>query len=465
MSEGNNSKKRNKLIFISLLISSVAASFLSTALNTALPAMIESLAVDVDTGQWITSGFSLAMGIVMPLTAFLITRFRTKGLYLAGLLLFVGGSVLCALSKSFIPMMAGRVLQAASNGILVAMTQVVILSIFPKDKQGSYMGWYGLAVSAAPMVAPTLGGLLVDAFGWRSIFWIVAAVMALSLVFALFVFDNVLEVKKSSFDVLSFVISIFAFGGITLGAGRLSSKSIGDPLTALSLGIGAASSVLFVLKQLRSAEPFLNVRILKYKNYTIGVLGSVVLYLVMMGGTVLVPLYLQRVVGLKAAVSGLLTLPGSLMSIICSPLAGKLYDRIGMKKLFLIGGALFVLGNLGMIFPESVAVLAVFYALRSAGISFLMMPFVTWGIAGIHDKGATAHGTALLTSLRTIAGAIGTAVFVGIMSTAAGSAAGAASANPGLYGFRIAGIAMSAVAVLMFIAGILLIRDDGREKN
>ena len=452
--------RKSLLIFLSLLVSSVVSSFLSTALNTALPAMIETLEVDENTGQWITSGFSLAMGIVMPLTAFLITRFRTKGLYLAGLFLFVGGSVICALSNSFIPMMTGRVLQAASNGILVAMTQVVILSIFPKEKQGGYMGWYGLAVSAAPMVAPTLGGLLVDSLGWRSIFWIVAGVMALSLVLAFFVFDNVLEVKETSFDVLSFIISVFAFGGITLGAGRLSSKGISDPLTAVSLGVGIVASVLFVLKQLKSKEPFLNIRILKNKNYAVSVAGSVILYLVMMGGTVLTPLYLQRVAGVKAAVSGLLTLPGSLVSIICSPLAGKLYDKIGMKKLFVIGGGLFVLGNIGMIFPEPLPVLVVFYAVRSAGISFLMMPFVTWGIAGIKEKGATAHGTALLTSLRTIAGAIGVAVFVGIMSTSTANAAAAANPNPGLYGFRIAAIAMSAVAVVMAAAGMVLIKDE-----
>ena len=456
---------KSLLIFMSMLISSIVASFLSTALNTALPAMIETLSVDVDTGQWITSGFSLAMGIVMPLTAFLITRFPTKRLYLCGLVLFVGGSVLCALSNSFVLLMIGRVLQAASNGILVAMTQVVILSIFPKEKQGSYMGWYGLAVSAAPMVAPTLGGLLVDAFGWRSIFWIVAAVMMLSFVFALFVFENVLDVKDTKFDTLSFIISIFAFGGITLGVGRLSSKGITDPLTAVCLGLGLAASVLFVLRQLKADEPFLNIRTLKYRNYAISVAGSVVLYLVMMGGTVLTPLYLQRVAGMSAAVSGLLTLPGSLLSIICSPIAGKLYDRLGMRKLFLFGGALFLLGNIGMVFPEPLPVLVVFYALRSAGISFLMMPFVTWGIAGIGDKGQTAHGTALLTSLRTIAGAIGTAVFVGVMSSSSESAKGLASANPGLFGFRMAALAMSAVAALMFIAGLALIRENEGEKK
>lgn len=378
-SSGNGlSHRQSMLIFLSLLVSSIVASFLSTALNTALPAMIEALSVDVDTGQWITSGFSLAMGIVMPLTAFLITRFPTKRLYLAGLLLFIGGSALCALSGSFVPMMIGRVLQAASNGILVAMTQVVILSIFPKEKQGSYMGWYGLAVSAAPMVAPTLGGLLVDALGWRSIFWIVAGVMTLSFVLAVFVFKDVLEVQRHSFDILSFVISVFAFGGITLGAGRLSSKGITDPLTAAALGIGLAASAVFAVRQLKASEPFLNIRILKNKNYAVSVAGSVILYLIMMGGTVLTPLYLQRVAGLKAAVSGLLTLPGSLASIICSP----------------------------------------------------------------------------------IAGAIGTAVFVGVMSSASASGVGMASPNPGLFGFRIAAIAMSAAAVVMFIAGAVLIREE-----
>ncbi|MBO4887290.1 MAG: multidrug efflux MFS transporter [Firmicutes bacterium] len=448
------------LIFISLLVGSVVSSFLSTALNTALPSIISVLNVSVDTGQWITSGFSLAMGIVMPLTAFLITRFNTKPLFICGLLLFIIGSVLCAVSTSFVPMMIGRILQAASSGILTAMTQVVILSIFPKEKQGSYMGWYGLAVSAAPIVAPTIGGILVDSLGWRSIFWIVAGLMGLVLVLALFSFSNVLPARKASFDVLSFAISIFAFGGITLGVGQLSSKGISDPMTLIALVAGILGSLLFVFRQLRSSEPFLDLRILKYRNYTVSVLGSMVLYLIMMGGSVLTPLYLQRTLGFSATVSGLLTLPGSLLSMICSPIAGKIYDKLGMKKLFMIGGCMFLLGNAGMAFPESLPVLIIAYSIRCGAISFMMMPFVTWGIAGIKDNNSTAHGTALLTSLRTIAGAIGTAVFVGIMSSAAQSAAGIASPNPGTYGFRIAAVGMAAISLFMYIAGMILIRDE-----
>ena len=454
------SDRSRLMIFFSLLIASIVSSFLSTALNTALPAMISVLNVSVDTGQWITSGFSLAMGIVMPLTAFLITRFNTKPLFICGVLLFIVGSVLCATSNSFVPMMLGRVLQAASSGILTAMTQVVILSIFPEEKQGSYMGWYGLAISAAPIVAPTVGGILVDSLGWRSIFWIVAALMGLVLVFALISFSNVLSVRKTSFDVVSFAISIFAFGGITLGIGQLSSRGITAPLTLIALSVGIAGSVLFVFRQLRSSEPFLDLRILKYKNYTLSVLGSIILYLIMMGGSVLTPLYLQRNIGFSATVSGLLTLPGSVLSMVCSPIAGKIYDKLGMRKLFLIGGCMFVLGNAGMMFPEPLPVLIVSYAIRCGAISFMMMPFVTWGIAGIDDKNATAHGTALLTSLRTIAGAIGTAVFVGIMSTAAQSAAGIGSANPGTYGFRIAAAGMAAISLFMYIAGMILIRDE-----
>ena len=162
--------RKRSLIFLNIVVSCIASSMLATALTTALPSIIADFSITVTMGQWLTSGYSLAMGIIMPLTAFLITRFPTKRLYLCGLALTIAGLVLCVVAPNFPFLMAARILQASGNGILSAMAQVIILSIYPPEKRGTAMGWYGLSIGAAPVIEPTLAGILVDSFGWRSIF-------------------------------------------------------------------------------------------------------------------------------------------------------------------------------------------------------------------------------------------------------------------------------------------------------
>ena len=165
----NITERKRLLIFLNIVISCIASSMLSTALTAALPAIVADLKISVTTGQWLTSGYSLAMGVMMPLTAFLITRFPTRRLYLAGLLLSISGLVVCVIAPNFSVMMLARILQAGGNGILTAMSQVLILSMFPAENRGSAMGWYGLSVGAAPVIAPTLAGIIVDCFSWRAI--------------------------------------------------------------------------------------------------------------------------------------------------------------------------------------------------------------------------------------------------------------------------------------------------------
>lgn len=190
--------QKRTLIFINIVITCVATSMLATALTTALPAVIADLNISVTTGQWLTSGYSLAMGIVMPLTAFLITRLPTRRLYLSGLGLFIAGLLLSILAPSFPVMMLSRILQAGGNGILTSMAQVIILTIYPAEKRGSAMGWYGLSVGAAPVIAPTIAGLIVDWIGWRGIFILAGALIAVALLWAWFVFDNVLDTQENS---------------------------------------------------------------------------------------------------------------------------------------------------------------------------------------------------------------------------------------------------------------------------
>lgn len=140
-------------------------------------------------------------------------------------------------------MMLGRVMQACGNGILMSAAQVIILTVYPAERRGSMMGTYGLATTAAPIIAPTVAGLMIDAFGWRSIFWLVMAIMTVSFVVSIMVFENVLELRNKKFDFLSFVESIFAFGGITLGAGNITAYGVVSVQAGLPLLTWGTSNV------------------------------------------------------------------------------------------------------------------------------------------------------------------------------------------------------------------------------
>lgn len=445
------------LIFINILVSGIATSMLSTALTTALAPIAAELEIGISLGQWMTSGYSLAMGIIMPLTAFMIRRFPTRRLYLGGICVFIAGLAVSGCSNSFSVMMAGRVLQACGNGMLMSMAQVVILTIFPVEKKGTVMGWYGLAVGAAPVLAPTLAGIVVDAVSWRAIFGIAAAIMVISLIMAWFLFGDVLEVSRKQFDVVSFVLSVFAFGGVTLGIGNVGSCGLADSRVLLPLAVGIVGSVIFASRQLRMSEAFLELRILKIREYALSVIGSMLLYFVMMGSSILMPLYVQSVMGYSATVSGLVTLPGSLAMAVVSPFAGKIFDRLGIKKLFVAGAAFMLLSNIGMYFitlSTPVYVAAGYNVVRCVAIGCLMMPLITWGTSYV-EGALVADATALLTSLRTIAGAIGSAVFVGIMSLVEERSASVYGTAAGMHGLNVTfGCMAAGTVILLLIAGV-----------
>ena len=448
--------RRRHWIFFNLVVSGLASSTLATAMTTALPNLVEDFGVSTDIGQWVTSGYSLAMGVIMPLTAFLITRFPTKRLYMAGTGSFILGLLLSIFAGNFGLMMAGRVLQACGNGILMSAAQVVILTVYPPEKRGTMMGTYGLATTAAPIIAPTIAGLLIDAFGWRSIFYVVLVIMSASFVLSCVIFENVLELQNKRFDVTSFVESILAFGGITLGIGNLSAFGLVSLQAGLPLGAGAVVCVLFLRRQCRLETPFLDVTILGNRAYAVSVLSSMVLYLVMMGSSVMMPLYVQSVMGYSAVVSGLVTLPGSLATALVSPLAGKLYDKLGIRPIFLAGSAALVVSNLGMFLltlSTPLWVSAVLNVVRNLAIGSLMMPLLTWGTSSVDPK-KVADASSLLTAFRTMAGAIGSAVFVGIMTTVSQHAAASYGDAALMHGMNLSYFWMAAGALLLLLIAL-----------
>lgn len=458
--------RKRMLVFINIMIATIASSMLATALTTALPPIVKDLNISITMGQWLTSGYSLAMAIMMPLTAFLINRFPTKKLYCSAIIIFIVGLMICCMAPTFPIMMIGRIVQASGNGILTSMAQVITLSIFPSDKKGSAMGWYGLSVGAAPVIAPTIAGIMVDQVGWRMIFVAAAVIMVIGLVYAIAVLGNVLDNEAVKFDVGSFVLSAIAFGGVTLGIGNIGNYGLMGMQTYIPLILGIVGSVLFVRKQMQLKEPFLDVRILSNRDYAISVIGSMLLYFIMMGSSILLPLYVQQVKGLSATISGLVALPGSLAMAIISPFAGKLFDKLGIKILLFSGSVCLIVSNLCMYFitmDTSVWFAAVFNVVRSVAIGCLMMPLVTWG-AGSIDTRKTSHATALLTSLRTISGAIGSAVFVAVMTVATSYKVKQLGDDASMYGMNVAFATMAASSLLLFAVAVVVSKDKKGKK-
>ncbi|MGM9566640.1 MAG: MDR family MFS transporter [Clostridia bacterium] len=453
------SDRKRTLIFVNIVITCIATSLLQTALTTALPPIIEDFRISVTTGQWLTSAYSLVMAIMMPLTAFLVTRVPTRKLYLGTILLFTAGTGICVFAPNFLFLMIGRVFQACSNGITSAMGQVILLSMYPLEKRGTIMGWYGLSAGAAPVIAPTLAGALVDVCGWRMIFVCTFIIMIVSLIYAFLVMEDVLDTVVKRFDTLSFLYSALAFGGMTLGLGNISGGFLSLNV-CVPLMIGLLAVALFIYRQFHTEQPLLELRTFKHFDFSLSVINSMLFYLIMMGGSLILPLYVQTLLGYSATVSGLVTLPGSLAMALVSPVAGRIYDRLGMKRLAVAGSSALFIGALGMCFVTLKTPLlwvALLNVIRNVAIGCLMMPFVTWGVSSI-DPENTADGTTLINSLRTIAGAVGTALFVGIMSSVAAKSADTLGNYAGIHGMHVSFAAMAFLAVIMIFIALIWIK-------
>ena len=452
------SERKRSIVFLNLIITAFSAMLLSTAMVVALPRIAEDMHVSLTVGQWVTSGFTLVSALIMPLSAYMITKIPTKRLYLGSILAVLVGLGISTIAQNLSAMMVGRVLQAAFGGILSAMAQVILMRIYPREKIGSVMGWYGLAMGFAPIIAPAIAGILMDLFTWRSIFVAAACVMLLSFMVALVVFDDFLPTKTQKFDSISFVLSALFFGGITLGVGNASNIGLINPFTYVPLLVGIVTSVFFVKRQLQLAEPLLELRLLKNRTFMLAVISSSLHNFIFMGTGILMPTFAQVVHGYTATQTGFFMLIPTSFFALVSPIAGKIYDKLGIRNLYIFSGAGMLLSSLLMtIITESTSLLLVCvpYIMRNISLGVLMMPLTTWGLSAL-EQSQTAQGTAVLNSFKNTAAAIGSAVVIGVMNTV--TKLTASSPHADMYGFNGAFAFVSVFSLAMLIIAIFFVK-------
>lgn len=458
---------KQKMMIAVLLSGTLLVVLNATMLSPALPHIMNDMGVGATTVQWLTSGYMLVEAVVIPMNAFFVGKFSTRKLFIGGIAWFGIASVVAALVPNFYIILLGRVMMAMATGIIMPMTFTLILLIFPREKRGSAMGIVGLIISFAPAIGPSLSGVLVDTVGWRMLFIIVAVLAALVVLFASFSLKNFEGFEQVPFDPAS--VFLLACGMIGLLYGISSATSAENILIPIALiVVGLVLLGLFVYRQTKLEVPLLRIQVLKTRRFRTVVILIALLQASLVGSEVVLPIYVQQVMGQTATVSGLLMLPGAVIGAICGLVSGRLFDRFGVRGIVIFGSVVLAIGAIGVTtfsMDMTILMVTVVYTTMSIGIQFLVTPLNTWGVNSLDNK-VVQHGNALSATTNQVGASFGTAFIVSLTALGALFAPDNADALTVTFtGVHVAFTGMCVMLLIVVLGVLLFVREKpGDEK-
>lgn len=418
---GTFGSKGNFLVIMVMILGVFVAILNETLLNVALSKIMDDVGITAGTAQWLTTGYLLVIGVLIPVTAFLIQRFTTRTLFLSAMSLFTIGTFIAAIAPGFAALLIGRVLQATGTGLLFPLLTNVVFAMVPIEKRGSAMGTIGIVITFAPAIGPTLSGIIVEHFSWRVLFYSVLPIALFVIAFAFMKLKNVTETTNPRVDLLSLLLSTCGFGGIVFGFSSAGEGHGGwsSSTVLIPMAVGVVSLILFTWRQLSISEPLLDLRTFKFRIFRLSTLIMMVVMMAMFSAMMLLPIFLQNALAYTPLEAGLVMLPGGIIMGIMSPITGRLFDKFGAKWLAVIGLALMAntLWQFAYItMSTSYTTIMVLNTLLMLGISMLMMPVMTNALNELPPR-LYAHGTAIISTLQQVSGAIGTALLVAVMTS------------------------------------------------
>lgn len=428
-----------------------------TIVAPALPTIMTEMSIDAAKAQWLTTGFTLVNAIMIPITAYLIDRFATRSLFLVSMTLFTFGSALAGWAPTFDVLLLGRLVQAAGAGVLMPMVMTVLMLTFPLEHRGVAMGLFGVVIAFAPAIGPTVAGIVIDTSSWHIMFYGISILSFVVILVAIFSIDKIPAARTAQkLDKLSVVLSTVGFGSLLYGFSVIGSYGFSLDC-AIAIVLGSVVLVLFFKRQLSMEHPMLQVRVLENKTFLMGTIIGMVVQGTLLSVGILIPIYVQTLLGYSATVSGLVILPGALLMGVMGPIAGRLFDRHGPRTLAVVGMSLLTVGTCALMFldPEvNIVYLSVILAIRMFALSLVNMPITTWAMNALSNKYIN-HGTSVNNTLRQVAGTLGTAILISVFSLVSGSL----EPDFGYLNAQITGInvAFAVTAVLCLVALVLVI--------
>ena len=457
-----NVKLNSPMQLIILFI--IAASLVTIAqsiITTGVVYLMSDFSVSSTQAQWSYSVFLLVVGVMIPLSAYISRRFNAKTIFFFSLSIFLLGSIICYFSTSLIILIIGRILQGIGNGIIMPYVQILLLRTIPEEKWQTYMGLYGLVIAIAPVLGSFIGGFVITIYGWRELFsFFTVATIIILVLGIIFVKDNTPS-EDYPLDYLSVVLSVIGCSGVMLGFTNVADYGFTHYLVILPIIIGIMALILFVKRQPKLEKPLINLTILKNKYFLVGTTFICILFACLNGCTALIPIFIQGVAYNSAIISASVMLPGGLLIIVFNIVGPLLTNRIGIKKVLIMGCILSIIGYVTMMFytsDSSFEFMTITQSIRYIGVGLALMPATTWTLTMVSDK--VEDGTAVNNTLRQISAAIGSSIVVVIVAVLAGGAIDHNTSS--VVAFNQTSLILLLLHVVMLILTIVYIDDKDK---
>ncbi|MEZ0373285.1 MAG: MDR family MFS transporter [Candidatus Sericytochromatia bacterium] len=414
---------RNRLVISLLLVSTFVVILNETLMGVAIPHLMHDLKITASAAQWLTTAFLLTMATVIPVTGYLLQRLNTRPVFILAMVAFSLGTLASALAPGLAWLIVGRIVQAVGTAVMMPLLMTTIMTLVPPESRGKTMGEISIVISVAPAIGPTISGLILSTLTWRWMFWLVLPIALGSLFLGARLISNVTTPTDAPIDLPSVPLAAFGFGGLVYGLSSIGETTRTGGPGWLPVAVGVLALGLFLARQValqRHDRALLDLRTLASRNFSVSLVTMAICMMSLFGTFILLPIYLQHVLGLDTLKTGLLMLPGGLVMGLLAPPVGRLYDRHGPTRLLVPGTLMVSAVSWWMTtLSEQTPIMGILVAhiVLSIGLALTFTPLFTASLGSLPAK-LYSHGSALLGTVQQLAGAIGAALFVALMAKA-----------------------------------------------
>lgn len=455
------------MVLFVIAYTSLLATFNETFLNVALTPIMSDLNVDANTVQWVATAYMLCAAIMVPITGFLYRSIRTRRLFVAALCFLLVGTVVGIVAPSFPLLLVARVIQAIGTGMIVPLGMNLTLVVAPEGKIGTYMGAVSAMTTLGPALGPIVAGVVLHSFSWHALFVLFAILVAIGLVLAAIFVPDASKLTHPKLDMASVCLVSIGLIGLLYGVSTLFSGQV--LVAVVAIVVGLAFLAAFVVRQNRLTEPLLDLRPFRNAMFVLGLVVVIIALMTVFSMNMVLPVFMQSSLGYSALNAALTLFPACICSCVLSPVAGRIFDKHGLRVMVPVGLACiavftFALSRLGE--GAQAWQIIVFYLIVILGVALTMGPTQTFALSQL-DRDLYPHGVTIVSTGFQIAGCLGSSLFMGVLSLTQQRAMGqgAAPAAAMASGFSASCLLATGLAIVGFVIALVIARNEHKPRG